>query len=67
MPGSPGRAGEGFLSAEQQRRYGRYTAMGASWAVEPLRWRSEGPANGPIDSNFTDGYSCSCPSGERPT
>ncbi len=25
MPGSPGRAGEGFLSAEQQRRYGRYT------------------------------------------
>ena len=25
MPGSPERAGEGFLSAEQQRRYGRYT------------------------------------------
>jgi len=24
-PGPPGRAGEGFLSAEQQRRYGRYT------------------------------------------
>jgi len=25
MPGSPGRAGEGFLSAVQHRRYGRYT------------------------------------------
>jgi hypothetical protein len=25
MPRSPGRAGEGFLSAEQHRRYGRYT------------------------------------------
>jgi len=25
MPGSPGRAGEGFLRAEQHRRYGRYT------------------------------------------
>jgi len=25
MPGSPGRAGEGFLNAVQQRRYGRHT------------------------------------------